>query len=78
VKAQILQVKRSSLLLKVAVEDMARSKAEEWRPGADISPVIVCIGNAKMASVFAGVAITVSGKGRLVVVMEVVAENLSV
>lgn len=66
--------KRTSSRVIVAIVNMACSEAEEGRSGADIFPVIVGVGNTKMTFVFAGVTVTVSSKGCLMMVMEVVAE----
>lgn len=51
---------------------MAGSEAERRSTGVQVLPVVVVVGNSEMASILSRVAVRVSNKGCLPVVMEVV------
>lgn len=55
----------------VVVVDMASAKSERWATGAKILPVVIGIGNAKVAGVFGSIVITVPHETRLEMIMKV-------
>jgi hypothetical protein len=56
-------------VLKEVVDDMAGSETERWGTGVEVLPVVVGVCNGKMALVFSSVAVRMTDKRALVMVM---------